>query len=289
MNNKGITKRHLQHGILFILAGTFMFGSYMVLGIDTLEERMGPAPMAGLGMVAFGLFLLLPGQRLLDQPSWFREYYDAIVLAVGIALFVRTFIIEPFKIPSGSMIPTLLVGDYLFVNKLSYGHRIPFTGERVLFGRGPQRGDIAVFEYPKEPNKDYIKRIIGLPGDRVVYDHKRLFINGNPVAYTISGSFSYQNERGYEISAEQRQEKLEQAPHSILVQNQMDFIDKRTEVVVPPGHYFVMGDNRDNSNDSRIWGFVPSYRLVGKAVALFWSWDANASSPRWKRVASSVE
>ncbi|MBF0136448.1 MAG: signal peptidase I [Magnetococcales bacterium] len=289
MNSKGITKRHLQHGIAFLLAGVFMFGSYMVIGIDSLEDRMGPGPVAGLAMVAFGIFLLIPGQRLLDQPSWFREYYDAIVLAVGIALFVRTFIIEPFKIPSGSMIPTLLVGDYLFVNKLSYGHRVPFTKERVLFGKGPQRGDIAVFEYPREPSKDYIKRIIGLPGDRIVYDHKRLYVNGKPVPYDTVGPYSYQNERSYEIDAERRMEKLKNPAYSVLVQAQMDFIDKRTDEVVPAGHYFVMGDNRDNSNDSRIWGFVPSYRLVGKAVALFWSWDAHASSPRWKRVASAVE
>ncbi|MBF0424741.1 MAG: signal peptidase I [Magnetococcales bacterium] len=289
MGIKRISNRHLRHGVAFILVGVFMFGSYMVLGVDTLEERMGPAPIAGLTMVAFGIFLLLPGRQILDRPSDFREYYDAIVLAVGIALFVRTFIIEPFKIPSGSMIPTLLVGDYLFVNKLAYGHRVPFTGKRLLFGQGPRRGDIAVFEYPKEPNKDYIKRIIGLPGDRIVYDHKRLFINGTPVAYNVVGPFSYQNERGYEVSAELRVEGLDRAPHNILVQNQMDFVDRRTEEVVPPGHYFVMGDNRDNSNDSRIWGFVPDYRLVGKAVALFWSWDANAASPRWQRVATPVE
>ncbi|MBF0175551.1 MAG: signal peptidase I [Magnetococcales bacterium] len=289
MSDRGFTKRHLQHGAMFLIAGVFMFGSYMVLGVDTILERMGPAATAGLCMVAFGIFLLLPGQRILDRPSWFREYYDAIVLAVGIALFVRTFIIEPFKIPSGSMIPTLLVGDYLFVNKLAYGHRIPFTRDRVLFGHGPQRGDIAVFEYPREPNKDYIKRIIGLPGDRIVYDHKRLVINGKPVAYETSGPFSYKNEHTYEVNAERRLESIGKGAYSILVQPQLEFMDRRTETVVPPGHYFVMGDNRDNSNDSRVWGFVPSYRLVGKAVALFWSWDSHASSPRWYRVASAVE
>ncbi|MBF0424086.1 MAG: signal peptidase I [Magnetococcales bacterium] len=249
-------------------------------------------------MVAAIVFLVLGG-LLLWKGRWFFfhknprvqeavELYDAIVLAVGIALLVRTFIIEPFKIPSGSMIPTLQVGDYLFVSKLAYGHRIPFTNKRLFMGDGPQRGDIVVFEYPRDPNKDYIKRVIGLPGDRIIYQDKRLYVNNEPIKYDNIGEYTYRNERDVEVTSLHFQEQLPDHPHSVLIRP-FSFSDQITDEVVPPGHYFVMGDNRDNSNDSRYWGFVPAYRLVGRALAIFWSWDSRKAGLRWERLGNLVK
>ncbi|MBF0183347.1 MAG: signal peptidase I [Magnetococcales bacterium] len=249
--------------------------------------------MASLGLSGAGLLLLLAGKRFFARNDVFVEYYEAIVTAVGIALVVRTFVIEPFKIPSGSMIPTLLVGDYLFVSKMAYGHRIPFTRERIFMGNGPQRGDVAVFEYPQDPRKDYIKRVVGLPGDRITYRNKRLFINNEAVAYEANGQFFYKNEHGEEVESLRLSEKLpganpnEEVNHPILVRP-FSYSDL-TDTTVPAGHYFVMGDNRDNSNDSRAWGFVPAYRLVGEALAIFWSWDHQAGRLRWDRLGQSIK
>ncbi|MBF0098284.1 MAG: signal peptidase I [Magnetococcales bacterium] len=249
--------------------------------------------MASLGLVAVGLYFLAAGKRFFARNDVAVEYYEAIVTAVGIALVVRTFVIEPFKIPSGSMIPTLLVGDYLFVSKMAYGHRIPFTRERIFYGNGPKRGDVAVFEYPQDPRKDYIKRVVGLPGDRITYRNKRLFINGEAVAYEANGQFVYKNEQGEEVESLQLSEKLPgtapngEAIHPVLVRP-FSYSDL-TDTTVPAGHFFVMGDNRDNSNDSRAWGFVPAYRLVGEALIIFWSWDHQDSRLRWQRLGQNIQ
>ncbi len=282
-----LSRRHVWHGMLFLIAGFFMLGSYIPLETWDGEVSMGWGPVVAVVMIGFGIYLLLGGREFLEQDSLTVEYYEAIVMAVGIALVVRTFIIEPFKIPSGSMIPTLLVGDYLFVNKFSYGHRLPFSRTRVFMEEGPKRGDIAVFEYPRDPRKDYIKRIVGLPGDHIVYRNKRLFINGEPIAYEPDGVFTYFNEREQLVESARFVEKLNGVDHPILVRTFT--YSAPVEEVVPEGHYFAMGDNRDNSNDSRFWGFVPAHRLVGKAVALFWSWDSREGKPRWERLGQSVD
>ncbi len=280
-------RRHVWHGILFLIAGFFMLGSYVPLGEWNGEVSMGWGPVAAVLLIGFGVFLLLGGREFLEQDSLTVEYYEAIVMAVGIALVVRTFVIEPFKIPSGSMIPTLLVGDYLFVNKFSYGHRVPFSRMRVFMDEGPKRGDIAVFEYPRDPRKDYIKRIVGLPGDHIVYRNKRLFINGEAIGYESDGVFTYYNERDQLVESARFVEQLNGVNHPILVRTFT--YSAPVEERVPAGHYFAMGDNRDNSNDSRFWGFVPAHRLVGRAVALFWSWGSREGSPRWERLGQPVE
>ncbi|MEO5328055.1 MAG: signal peptidase I [Magnetococcus sp. THC-1_WYH] len=279
--------KHLWHGAMFMVSGVYILGSYTTSGDGVEEPALHWEPMVAVALLVVGLLFFWKGRSFLQKESLVVEYYEAIVLAVGIALLVRTFVVEPFKIPSGSMIPTLLVGDYLFVSKFTYGHRIPFTRERLFMGDGPNRGDIAVFEYPRDPSKDYIKRIVGLPGDRIVYQDKRLYINNKPVEYETVGDYVYLNERGSEVDSSQFIEKMENNPHSILVRP-FSFSDQITDEVVPPGHYFVMGDNRDNSNDSRFWGFVPAYRLVGRALAIFWSWDGQNNRLRWERLGSLV-
>ncbi|MEO5366526.1 MAG: signal peptidase I [Magnetococcus sp. WYHC-3] len=285
-------RKHLVHAVVFLLAGLYIVGIHITLGDPQPFTPLDLPQVGGWAALMFGLFLLVRGRHVLRSGKVWEEYYDAILMAVGLALLVRTFVVEPFKIPSGSMIPTLLVGDYLFVNKSAYGYRIPFTNLRIWGGEGPRRGDIVVFEFPQDYSKDYIKRVVGLPGDHIVYDHKKLTINGNPVSYQPRSDFTYLDETARPVDALRMQEQLGDVAHDILIQPFV-FTGFPTDQVVPPGHYFVMGDNRDNSNDSRFWGFVPGHRLVGRAMALFWSYDHHATGPvasiRWDRLFRKLE
>jgi signal peptidase I len=195
---------------------------------------------------------------------------------------LRSFVVEPFKIPSGSMIPTLLVGDFILVNKFTYGLRLPVINKKVIEINSPQRGDVVVFRYPVDPSVDYIKRVVGLPGDKVVYQNKRLTINGQVMPQHQIGD--YQDTDRF-IVTPRYSETLGTVEHDILIDNdappyvahamQFPFRDNchynsaGFECEVPAGHYFMMGDNRDNSQDSRVWGFVPDENLVGKAF-LIW-------------------
>ena len=297
--NRKPSKKHMWHGMLFLLIGFFMLGSYGNIDppdpntLAQQEDAIQIGPVTAVIIIGIGIFMFFGGKKFLAKNSLTVEYYEAIVVAVSIALMVRTFVIEPFKIPSGSMIPTLLVGDYLFVSKFAYGHRIPFTRHRVFMINGPKRGDIAVFEFPQDPRKDYIKRIVGIPGDRVAYRNKRLYLNGKIVGYEDNGAYHYTNERGQQVDSQHFSEKIPaldgdgSVDHPILVRPFA--YSQPTETVVPPGHYFVMGDNRDNSNDSRYWGFVPDYRLVGEALAIFWSWDNQENTLRWDRLGQEVK
>lgn len=284
-----LSRKHIWHGVLFVIAGIFVLGNAVSMGIFANEfESHSWGGLIALILFGFGVFLLFGGRRFLESGSVTAEYYEAIVMAVGIAFMVRTFVVEPFKIPSGSMIPTLLVGDYLFVNKFAYGYRIPFTHQRVFMGDGPKRGEIAVFEYPKDPPKDYIKRIVGLPGDHIVYRDKRLYVNGQQVALQPEGVYLYVNEYEQQVESQHFREHLGEQPHSILLRPFAN-TDQITDQVIPADHYFVMGDNRDNSNDSRYWGIVPTYRLVGRAVAMFWSWDRIEGKLRWERFGQAIK
>ncbi len=177
-----------------------------------------------------------------------REYAESIIIAILIALFIRAFVIQAFKIPSGSMEPTLLIGDHLLVNKFIYGIRIPFTDRKVFAVHQPERGDIIVFIYPVDQSKDFIKRVIGLPGETVEIRHKKIYINGKLL------------EPDYGTYREPQ------------VTNQVPR-DNFGPVVVPKDHVFVMGDNRDRSYDSRFWGFVAYDKIKGKALIIYWSWN----------------
>ena len=198
----------------------------------------------------------------------YAKSFFPVILAV---FLIRSFLVEPFKIPSGSMMPTLLVGDFILVNKYTYGLRVPILNHTFYEIGKPQRGDVMVFHYPKDPSLDYIKRVVGLPGDRIEYREKRLYINGQPLDMAVDGDYSYVAPGLNQIHARKYRETLGQQPHDILLVNDAPAIDG--EVVVPPGQYFAMGDNRDNSNDSRYWGFVPERNIVGRAFFIWWNFD----------------
>jgi signal peptidase I len=217
----------------------------------------------------------------LRQPWWLE--YTASFFPVILAVFlVRSFVIEPFKIPSGSMIPTLLVGDFILVNKFEYGLRLPIINTKITEGRPLQRGDIVVFRYPKDESVDYIKRVIGLPGDVVAYENKQLTINGKPVPETALPDYFDEERVGY---AKQFEESLDGRKNAILnnpavppfvigaedypYRDNCTYNSEGEVCKVPPGHYFMMGDNRDNSADSRYWGFVPDNNVVGRAFFIW--------------------
>ncbi len=182
--------------------------------------------------------------------SVFREYFEAICVAIILALFIRTFVVQAFKIPSGSMLPTLLIGDHLLVNKFIYGIKVPFTGKILIPIKSPKQGDVVVFRFPKDRSVDYIKRVIGTPGDTVQIKDKRVFINGKPIDDSHAHFSS-----------------------SAVLSAKVSPRDNFGPVIVPPDHIFVMGDNRDNSYDSRFWGFVDERDVLGKAFILYWSWN----------------
>jgi signal peptidase I len=222
----------------------------------------------------------------LRQPWWLE--YTASFFPVILAVFVvRSFIIEPFKIPSGSMVPTLLVGDFILVNKYDYGLRLPITNTKMTEGRPLQRGDVVVFRYPKDESVDYIKRVIGLPGDTIAYEDKKLTINGKPVPEVALPDYFDDERVGY---AKQFQEDLDgrknnilnnpQVPPFVIGADDFPFRDncnynaQGVTCKVPPGHYFMMGDNRDNSADSRYWGFVPDKNIVGRAFFIWMNFSS---------------
>jgi signal peptidase I len=234
--------------------------------------------------------------KFLSEPSWI-ENGKSVFPVLAFVLILRSFIYEPFQIPSGSMMPTLLIGDFILVEKFAYGLKDP-VARHVLFETGkPQRGDVVVFKYPIDPRIDYIKRIVGLPGDRIVYKNKELYIqpkcDAQPCAplsqieenFIVSGRF-----RQGPYPLENYQETLGEVTHELLKNPKAPARYGRfyqqpgtaeDEFIVPAGHYFAMGDNRDNSTDSRYWGFVPEANLVGRAVAIWMSFEFDRNPESW--------
>lgn len=224
--------------------------------------------------------------RLLAQP-WWLDWTAGLFPVIMAVFFLRSFLFEPFKIPSGSMIPTLLVGDLILVNKFHYGVRLPVINKKITEGTAPARGDVMVFRYPPKPSLDYIKRVVGIPGDEVAYLNKRLSINGKVIETVALPEFFDQDTMRY---FKQYQESLGEKKHGILndddrpafVPGADDFAFKQNcrysvEGVVckvPEGHYFMMGDNRDNSLDSRFWGFVPDKNIVGRAFFVWMNFSS---------------
>jgi len=201
-----------------------------------------------------------------------------------IVLLLRAFLVEPFRIPSGSMIPTLLVGDFILVNKFDYGIRLPVINRKIIEIGEPARGDVVVFRYPEDPSTPFIKRVVGLPGDHIAYRGKRLFINGEPVTYDPAGSFVGVKSAVMHTGAEKLVERIGDEGHDIIVTPRAYSFD--WEGQVPTDSYFVLGDNRDNSRDSRFWGFVPNENLIGRAFIIWMNWD---KGPDLKRIGTSIE
>jgi signal peptidase I len=215
------------------------------------------------------------------QP-WWVEYSISFFPVILIVFTLRSFLVEPFKIPSGSMIPTLLIGDFILVNKFTYGIRLPVVNVKVLELNSPQRGDVMVFRYPSDPSLDYIKRVVGLPGDRIEYRDKALSINGKPVPRKALADYESRERLQY---FPRYLESFDGRDHEVILEREApgflgqvmefrhsancDYNSGGLVCTVPPGHYFVMGDNRDNSSDSRVWGFVPDGNIVGKAFFIW--------------------
>ncbi len=217
------------------------------------------------------------------------EYSRSLFPILLIVLLFRSFLFEPFKIPSGSMIPTLLIGDFIVVNKFAYGLRLPVLNRKVISIGEPDRGDVVVFRYPVDPGINFIKRVVGLPGDTITYRDKLLFINGEPVTIVNHGRYASSDIKcdTPRADAVRLQETLGDVTHDILIHENSYGRNQQWEV--PAGHYFVMGDNRDRSNDSREWGFVPEANLMGRAVGIWLNFDYKKGCGDLSRIGSGID
>lgn len=245
-------------------------------------------------LIMFSLLLLTGGIWLLDRfalqarrvaeskEPWWVEYAKSFFPVILAVFLLRSFLVEPFKIPSGSMIPTLQVGDFILVNKFTYGIRLPIISKKIVDINNPQRGDVMVFHYPENPSIDYIKRVVGLPGDEVVYRNKQILLNGVVQSQQGEGEYNYVESGLSFVHTNLYSENVNGHKHPVLLnpdapsvhlgavadfplRDQCHYSEKEVRCTVPVGHYFMLGDNRDNSRDSRYWGFVPDKLIVGKA------------------------
>jgi signal peptidase I len=221
------------------------------------------------------------------KESTLVEYCKSFFPVILAVLLLRSFLVEPFRIPSGSMMPTLLVGDFILVNKFSYGIRLPVLDSKVVEIGEPERGDVMVFRYPKDPSVDYIKRVVGLPGDKIGYYNKVLYVNGEPAGQVPAGVYVGTGSGVSMSGASERREQLGEVQHDILVMPRTPGLEG--QYIVGEDEYFVMGDNRDNSNDSRYWGTVPEANLVGKAFRIWMNWDAANGGVDWDRIGMKIQ
>jgi signal peptidase I len=213
------------------------------------------------------------------------EYVQSFFPVLFIVLVLRSFLFEPFRIPSGSMIPTLLIGDFILVNKFSYGVRLPVIHTKILDTGAPERGDVAVFRYPLDPGLDYIKRVVGLPGDTVVYENRQFVVNGELMPTGNDTDYISPINESLVVGATRRDETFGPNTHEIL-EFTGEFPKRSNIFVVPEGHYLMVGDNRDRSNDGRFWGFVPEENLVGKAKYIWMHWNSGVI---WSRLADVIK
>ena len=302
-SNDGLADSHPLHAWLEIAWPVFFIA---IMGMLTLKEVLGFPAVLLLATVLTGIVwtidtLVLKKSRANKSTvpvvvEMARSFFPVIL----IVFVLRSFLYEPFKIPSESMVPTLVVGDFILVNKFTYGVRLPVLNKKIVDVGLPKRGDVMVFRYPEDPTKDFIKRVVGLPGDKIAYKNKRLVINDQPIVTEQLDSQTRVDDRLAFQSYEVIREKLGEKPH-------ISYLDPRAQGVrlggvrefpnrancaynddqmictVPAGHYFMMGDNRDNSEDSRYWGFVPEDNIVGKAVLVWMNFGS------MKRIGTSIE
>lgn len=279
--------------------GLFIFAELILAGLWLVKTDQIPFAIFML------LVLLLTGGIWLADTLFFKrgreaknvvesevlEYAKSFFPVILAVFLIRSFLVEPFKIPSGSMMPTLLAGDFILVNKFNYGLRTPITNKTFIEMHHPKRGDVFVFHFPPNPSVDYIKRVIGLPGDKITYKDKQLTINGQLQDLKFLDNYEYPMPGLNMITAKRVQEQLGEVNHNILIHDIVgeyatgsvgDQFANGVEITVPAGHYFAMGDNRDNSSDGRVWGFVPENNLVGKAFFIWFNLD------EFKRIGNSV-
>ena len=220
--------------------------------------------------------------------SLFVDYGRSLFPVIMIVFVLRSFIVEPFRIPSGSMLPTLHLGDFILVNKAAYGLRLPIVYKKFIPVGNPERGDVMVFRFPENPKINFIKRVVGLPGDHIRVVGRVLYINGEKIDQKLVDDNHQTNDRGAYIS-NRYIEQLDEVTHDILVRRGGRG-SKGFEGTVPQGQYFVLGDNRDNSRDSRYWGFVPEQNLVGKAFFIWFAWDVvNGGGVNWSRIGGTID
>ena len=266
--------------LAYWLAERFRFAPARAAAAATLEQQDAArrAQLSAQGISRVDGDVAQARQKLLMQP-WWLDWTAGLFPVILVVFLLRSFLFEPFKIPSGSMVPTLMVGDLILVNKFHYGVRLPVINKKIIDNNPVQRGDVMVFRYPVDPRQDYIKRVVGIPGDEITYVNQKLSVNGQPAATASKGDFYDEDSLRY---SPMYSEKLGAVEHQILVDVRRQayygpdpkpfpmaencrYSAEGVTCKVPAGHYFMMGDNRDNSQDSRYWGFVPDENIVGKA------------------------
>lgn len=295
-------KVHPLHAWLEIAWPVFFIA---VMGMLTLKEVMGFAAVLLLATTITGVVwgidnMMFRSRRAAENEPIVVEMARSFFPVILIVFLLRSFLYEPFKIPSESMLPTLQVGDFILVNKFTYGVRLPVINKKIVETGSPRRGDVMVFRYPPDPTKDFIKRVVGIPGDKIAYTQKHLTINGKLIETESLGTAT-EVDKGLGFRRfESFREKFGEKNHKIIVDADMpgvrlggvrqfpnrdncEYNNDGVVCTVPVGHYFMMGDNRDNSDDSRYWGFVPEQNIVGKAVLIWMNFGS------FKRVGSSIE
>lgn len=270
---------------LLLLVGTFVTGSVWLLDKFFLRNRRNAGALDNASHAGRAGADTQSADKG-DREPWYIEICKSFFPILLIVLVLRSFVAEPFRIPSGSMMPTLLHGDFILVNKFTYGIRLPVLHAKILDTRAPQRGDVAVFRFPKDPSNDYIKRIIGLPGDRIEYRGKTVFINDCPMLQEKNGVYHGVGANGVMNGIPVYRENLGEVSHDVLIR----YPKYNVPIVeyVPENHYFVMGDNRDHSSDSRSWGFVPEKNLVGRAFLVWMNWDFTGKKFDFKRIGKKI-